>query len=128
MELRTVDPLSWVRQRTEQFFPTRRIDPLCLLAYVMADVIELGRGECHISGRDSWWFIASDVDWLLDARFSIQELFANVVPAPGHGPHSLRAEILLNVFATDLFIWNREGHMVIKGDMPGLELVTSVVQ
>jgi hypothetical protein len=128
MELRRIDGLSWANDRVEQFFPIGRIDAIVLLAYIMTDVIELGQGECHISSKDGWWFVSSDVDWLQHPSLSINELFANVVPAPAHGLHSLRAEVLVNAFATDVFIWSHECKTIIKGESPNLEVVDTVAE
>jgi hypothetical protein len=128
MELRRIDGLSWARERVGQFFSTGRTDAIVLLSYIMADVIELGRGECRILGKDGWWLVSSDVDWLRHPSLSISELFANVVPAPAHGLHSLRAEVLVNAFATDVFIWNLDSKTIIKGESPNLGVVDTVAE
>src|SRR5262245_48486171 len=127
MDLQIVDGLAWVRERPEQFFPSGQPDAMWLVAYVMSDVLELGRGECRISSRAGWWWVASDADWMRHPVHSPQELFQRVVPAPGQGMHSLRSEVLLNAFASDVFIWSPGTSTRIKGEAPGRELVDSAV-
>ena len=119
------DGVAWARSHVALLFPNGRVDPMILLSYVMADVLVLGRGECRIVERDGWWVVSSDVDWMAGARdpgrrgaeVPINELFARVVAAPEHGEHSLRAEVLVNAFASDVAVWNGD-ISVIKGDAP----------
>ncbi|KAB2911107.1 MAG: hypothetical protein F9K40_01390 [Kofleriaceae bacterium] len=93
MDPHTVDALSWARANPERFFRGGRADSISLLAYLMADVLELGSGSCTILRVGSWWIIGSDRDWLQHPRYSASELFAHVVPAPEHGEHSMRGEV-----------------------------------
>jgi hypothetical protein len=89
-----------------------------LLAYVMADVVELGKGECVIRSSGEWWTIGSDVDWLAGAASSIVELFGRVVPAPAHGEHSMRGEVLVGAFASDIAVIGTDGLIQVKGQEP----------
>lgn len=118
MEIRTVDPLEWVRSSAGRFFPSGVPEPLHLLAYLMADVLELGGGACVIKRTGEWWVIGSDVDWLHDNRYTERELFARVVAAPSHGVHSMRGEILLAAFARSVWI-TLDGHASeVQGEEP----------
>ncbi len=94
----------------------------------MNDVLELGRGECRISCHDGWWVIASDEDWLMHPEFSVRQLFENVVPAPEHGEHSLRAEVLVNAFASDVFTIAGEVPLVVRGEAPEPSLIARAVE
>jgi hypothetical protein len=109
------DAVAWARSHAAQLFPGGRVDAMSLLSYVMADV--LGRGECRIAERDGWWVVSSDVDWLAHASVSVERLFTRVVAAPEHGDHSLRAEVVINAFASDVAVWNGDV-VVIKGEPP----------
>lgn len=123
MNIQTVDPIEWAKRNQSRFFPGGKIDVIRLLAYVMGDVLELGRGECRIVQRDAWWFVVSDVDWLAHAAISVRQLFDRVVPAPAHGEHSMRAEVLLSTYAEDVFTQSDEEDLQIKGQAPEPALI-----
>jgi hypothetical protein len=116
--LSVVDPVAWARERPEQFFPGGQIDAIHLLSYVMADVLELGKGTCVIWQEADWWIVGSDVDWLRHPRYSDVELFSVVVPAPAHGEHSMRAEILVFAFAQDVWTCADGRQTCIRGAPP----------
>jgi hypothetical protein len=123
MNLQIVNPIEWVRRNQSLFFPAGQIDVIRLTAYVMSDVLELGGGECRIVKRDRWWFVVSDADWLAQAAVPVHELFESVIPAPAHGEHSMRAEVLLSAYAADIFTQSDEGALQIKGCAPEPRLI-----
>lgn len=102
MSIQQVNALDWVRARQTELFAAGRANPMAVLAYIVSDVLELGRGECRIVASDFWWFVSSNVDWMVHATIPVAELFERVVPALEHGEHSLRAEVVLNAFANDV--------------------------
>jgi hypothetical protein len=114
----TVDPLKWVRSIPKQFFGRDRPEAVHLLAYVMADILELGKGQCLIKAVDNWHVIGSDVIWLVHEQYGVAELFNHVVPAPAHGEHSMRGEILVSAFASDVAVIDRAGILTIQGETP----------
>lgn len=127
MQTQQVDALDWVKRSEALFFPGGKIDAMRLLAYVVSDVLELGRGDCRIASREGWWLIASDADWLVHHEFAVRELFDRVVPAPQHGEHSLRAEILLQVFAADVFTSCTTEAQCIKGAHPPTAMIAEAL-
>lgn len=98
-----MDAIQWVRSRAQMFFPSGKPEPVHLLAYLMADVVELGGGSCIIRQKDGWWIIGSEVDWLRHPAHPEDELFKRVVPAPQHGEHSMRGEVLLSAFSRSVW-------------------------
>jgi hypothetical protein len=104
MEISTPDAVAWVRARPQQFFPSGTPEPVYLLAYAMADVVGLSAGSCTIRRHEDWWIIGSEVDWLRHDEYTPTDLFSHVVPAPSHGQHSMRAEVILSAFATNIWI------------------------
>jgi hypothetical protein len=127
MDLQVVDPLAWVSSRPIQFFRTGRADALQLVTCVLADVVTLGGGECRVSVIEDWWLVSSDIDWMKNAKFSVQELFSQVVADPRLGDHSMRAEILLNAFASDVFTTDSHAPLAIKGRAPTTHLIAQHV-
>jgi hypothetical protein len=119
----TVDALKWVQSRAQQFFGHDRPDAVHLLAYLMADVLELGKGECVIRVLGEWSVIGSDVKWLVHEKYALRELFSHVVPAPAHGEHSMRGEILLSAFASDVAVLDDGQVLTIQGRPPPMSIV-----
>jgi hypothetical protein len=117
VNIQIIDPIAWVKASQSRFFPDGTFDVIRLLAYVMADVIVLGGGDCRIARRAAWWFVASDADWLAQ-EIPLRELFQRVVPAPAHGEHSLRAEVLLTAYAQDVYTAKDDDEFIVKGVAP----------
>ena len=118
MNLQKVDALHWVRSRANQFFPSGKPEPVHLLAYLMADVLELGHGSCTIRKVDHWWIIGSEADWLRVEGCAPTDLFTRVVPAPSHGQHSMRGEILTSAFARSVWVTLAAERVRIQGETP----------
>jgi len=118
MKSTAIDSMRWVRARPEQFFGRAEPEPINLLAYIMADIIGLGKGECVIRCSEEWFVIGSDLDWLAHETYNILDMFNHVVPAPEHGEHSMRGEILVNAFARDVAVLERDKVLQVKGDAP----------
>ena len=119
MNLQNIDGLDWIRGREAQLFAAGRANPMGIMAYLVADVLELGKGACHVLRRGEWWVVSSDVDWMSHPDIPVRSLFERVVPAPAHGAHSLRAEVILSAFAQDLLTGDAKGErLVIKGTPP----------
>lgn len=123
MTITPLDAVQWVRSRPQQFFGDHDADALKLLCFLMADVIELGKGDCSIRRCGSWWIIGSDTDWFINLPCSIDETFQRVVPAPQHGEHSMRGEILVFAFAADISVVGPDGITWIVGAQLGDDVV-----
>jgi hypothetical protein len=119
------DAVARAKRSKHMLFPNGRVDAMSLLAYGMADVLVLGRGECRIAQRRGWAIVSSDVDWLVHPSLAIDRLFTRIVAAPEHGANSLRAELVVNAFASDLAIWDPKGLRVIRGKRPPRGVVVS---
>ena len=116
-EIPVVNGLKWVRSRPQQFFFGKDMPtPVDLLSWLMSDVVVLGRGECVIRSSGSWWIIGSDVDWLTNPTCTITELFHRVVAEPRHGVNSMRGEILVGGFCSDISVIGPTGVARIAGD------------
>jgi hypothetical protein len=118
-KLQIIDALKWVQSRPVQFFGKEKPDGVDLLSYIMADVVELGSGDCRIRKIDDWYIVGSGRAWLANSKYTISELFTHVVPEPSHGRHSMRGEILLTAYAQDVAVLEEGGGIsLIKGDCP----------
>ena len=127
MDLVIIDPVAWVAARPMQFFRTENPDALALLPYVMNDVLFLGAGECRVSRAEGWLFVSSNGDWMRHDSISVEALFSRVVAEPGLGQHSMRSEILLNAFASDILVATRHEELLVKGQPPATALLGAQV-
>lgn len=118
VELSTVDALKWVRSQPTRFFNRPQPEPVALLAYIMADVVQLGRGECVIRSVADWYVIGSNASWLTHERYEAAELFRHIVPASEHGQHSMRGEVLVSAFAQDVAVIGPGGVLTVQGETP----------
>ena len=125
-EIDIVDPREWVRRNPGMFFRGARPDGLQLATWVLADVIETGGGGCRLERTAGWWLLGSDVDWLLSPGLAVRELFTRVVAEPKRGTHSMRAEILLEVFCADVFTKSQSTEELVKGVSPELDLLERI--
>lgn len=121
-KLASIDVRSWVRQRPERFFNVTQPHRVHLLSYVMADILELGQGDCLIRSIGAWSVVGSNVAWLEQDAIPLRELFERVVAAPEHGEHSMRAEVLMGAFAADVTVKSRDAELlVVKGERPAMD-------
>jgi hypothetical protein len=118
MTIEQVDALAWVRARPTQFFGREVPDAIAILAYLLADVVGLGKGECIVRSTEGWWIVGSDTQWLSHPKLGVADLFQNVVPAPLHGEHSMRGEVLLGAFARDVAVVTSGEVTQVKGHPP----------
>lgn len=123
MEIATIDPMSWVKSCPRHFFRNDEPDTMVILAYIMTDILEVGHGECIIRHVDEWYAIGSDLSWLEHEEYQLLDMFNHVIPAPAHGEHSMRGEILVNAFARDVAVVGASGSLQIKGNPPPLEVL-----
>jgi hypothetical protein len=130
-DLKIVDALAWVRSSPARFFGRDAPYVLGLLPYLVADVLDLGPGECVVRRAEGWWLVGSDAEWLAHDKYSIPELFTHVVPAPAHGEHSMRGEVLLGAFAADVAVKSNDALLQIQGQAPpaeALKKTTGLIQ
>lgn len=96
------DPVDWVRGRPEMYFRTGKPAELELAQWVWSDAVLSGCGEVLIHRAGSIWVIAASANWLIEKTYSASDLFVHVVPLAAGGPNSMRSEILLNAFCTEV--------------------------
>lgn len=125
MSLAPINPLNWVRERPTQFFGSEKVDPVKLAAYLMADAITLGGGDCVIKRQDNWWAVASNFNWLSHEKYSTHELFASVVSEPKHGEHSIRAEVIVNAFSESVYVIAGGTSFQVRGQIPPEEFIAA---
>lgn len=96
------DPVEWVRGHPEMYFRTGKPVDLELAQWVWSDAVLSGCEDVLIHHAGSVWVIAASANWLIEKTRSAADLFVHVIPLAAGGPNSMRSEILLNAFCTEV--------------------------
>ncbi len=120
----TIEAIDWVRSRPQQFFPPGPIAAVQIAAYVMADVMLLGGESCVVRRFGDWWIVAGERNWLQHETIDVEALFRRVVPDPRQGNHSMRSEIIVAAFATQVSAISDGRVYPVKGLPPSGECVS----
>jgi hypothetical protein len=108
------DPLEFIRQQPERFL--FRVCGDELAEHLVGDASILTNRPVTLLRQDCWWIIAGEQDWLTTSPWATEEeLFTRIVPFPEAGANSMRAEVLLAAFATDIVTMKQGNPRVIKG-------------
>ena len=115
-DLMKLDALPFVKSHKEMFLRGGCPVPgLEMAQQVSWDALVYGNGSCEIFRALEWWFIASESDWLKGADGKDEvELFSRLIAAPEFGDNCNRSEIVINAFATDVWIVTPSEYKRIK--------------
>jgi hypothetical protein len=103
MTLKTIDdPVPWVLAHPERYFKAGKPNDLELAQSVWIDATLSGCREVMVHHDGAVWAIAGSANWLREKTLSAPDLFVRVVPLAAAGPNSMRSEILLNAFCTEV--------------------------
>jgi hypothetical protein len=109
------DALAYVRKHVDMFFRTGRQSAHECSTSLLSNALVLGAREASIVRDGALWIVGADVDWLANRSVAIAELFSRLVPLPEAGANSVRAEIAVGAFATDIAVVDAEGVVSIRG-------------
>ncbi|MCA9591440.1 MAG: hypothetical protein KC657_39360 [Myxococcales bacterium] len=96
------DAVSWVLAHPERYFKAGKADDLELAQSVWMDATLWGCRDVIVHHDGAVWAIAGSANWLHEKPLSAPDLFVRVVPLTAAGPNSMRSEILLNAFCTEV--------------------------
>jgi hypothetical protein len=103
MTLKTIDdPVPWVRAHPERFFKTGKPNDLELAHGVWLDATLSGCRDAIVHHDGPIWAIEGSRNWLTEKTLSAPDLFIRGVPLGPEGPNSMRSEIVLNAFCTEV--------------------------
>ena len=103
MTMKTIDdPVPWVFAHPELYFKTAKPNELELAQSVWMDATLSGSGDVLVHHDDAVWVVAASTNWLTEESHTALELFERVVPLAAAGPNSVRSEILLNAFCSEV--------------------------
>jgi hypothetical protein len=106
-DLSLTNGLEWTRFHPERFFKSGVANGFEVSTHVLCDVVFSG-GRCLVERFDEWWLVASNKDWMSHDQYSPLELFERVVAAPYLGVNSMRAEVIVRAFASEVMIFSRQ--------------------
>jgi len=87
-----------------------------------------GNGNCEVFRAQGWWFVVSEVDWLAGIEpFDEVEAFFRVIHAPEIGVNTMRSEILLNAFASSVWIVAPLEYKKINGEDSQIETIRNLI-
>lgn len=114
-DIKPLDPIAHVRGRPEMYLSGGRLDPACVANQIAGDALLLGARSAMTFRHTDFWAVAADHDWLSDGRYTVQDLFRNVVPFPAAGVNSYRSEVLLGAFADVIRTWSSASDVLVRG-------------
>jgi len=112
------DPIGLIRKKPGMFTRSIPVSGIELATNIVSEALLLTKGKGRVTTfcTDTWWVVASDVDWIAnESEHPIQDIFSRILPLPQAGPNSMRGEVLLTAFARDVITQGIDGQHVIKG-------------
>lgn len=129
MTLTTLEnPVEWVLAHPERYFKTGAANDLELAQSVWLDATLSGASDVIVHREAAVWVIAGSANWLADSKAASPDLFVRIVALPAAGPNSMRSEILLNAFCTEVVAVAAGASVFQKGSGPVQAALDSVLQ
>jgi hypothetical protein len=107
------DPIDFIRRRPAMFFRRGEFSPDEAVERVVGEALRCGAADLAIKRLGAWWIIWSKRDWLPPRDH--HTAFQRIVSYPEGGQNSMRAEVLLTAFASDVVTQTGTGLLAIKG-------------
>ena len=107
------DPLAIIRRRPAMFFRDGQFSPDEAVERIVGEALRCGATDLGIKRLAAWWIIWSAQDWLPERDH--RTAFERIVSYPEGGQNSVRAEVFLTAFASDVVTQTSAGLLVIKG-------------
>jgi hypothetical protein len=115
-DVQIIDATSHLRKNRERFLPSGVASGPHLAGRIVEDALLVGAKRVHVYHASGWWIIASETDWLpVGSVEDTKSLFTVVTSFPEGGPNSMRSEVLLGAFATDVATYRQGEWLTIQG-------------
>jgi hypothetical protein len=122
------DPIKFIQSRPNMFVRSYPVRGAELAANIVSDVLLLTDGRVAAFRKDTWWVIASSVDWIgVKLGLSVEDVFSRILPFPQAGANSMHGEVLLTAFAQDVVTQSDNERHVIKGNVPTSDGVWDII-
>jgi hypothetical protein len=121
------DSVELIRARPEMYWGKKNPDSHDPVHAMVDQLLIQNCENININKKDDWYFIGSASDWIspgLDNGMSVQELFTKGRGFPeAKVAGSIRSELLIYDFATDVVLWFKNELQTIKGNVEEREKI-----
>lgn len=115
---RATGSLGYVKSHPEIFLNYDGIQLHELATKIATDVITLGCCPAVIDRVGGWWVVMSPYNWMeSDVDVVNQDIFSKLIPNPKAGQNASRNEIVLNAFASNIFVSKKGDINLVKGEL-----------
>ncbi len=114
------DPIGFIRKKPGMFTRSSPVSGVELATNIVSEALLLIKGKGRVTTflTDTWWVVASDIDWIAnESEHPVEDVFSHILPLPQAGPNSMRGEVLLTAFARDVITQSIDGQHVVKGSV-----------
>ncbi len=115
-DLQVLDVIAWMRNHPERFFDGQ-ITGNALVTALVKQIHKLGGRDVRFFNHDEWHAVVAECDWLQAGRFTANEVetFGRMLAFPEGGQNSIRAEVLIGAFASDVVTITKDGECRVTG-------------
>lgn len=127
--IQELDAIRYVREHAHMFFkslPPSGKEIVAMLAECCRIVTQDEVSVCK--RQNGWWIIRAEEDWLDEGVGGTDRLFSEIVAFPEAGRNSMRPEILVSAFASDVITVGPDGRQTLKGNIPSEAEIWSLLQ
>jgi hypothetical protein len=106
---------KWILKNPKMFFRNDIPSAEEISFWVLTDIYFAG-GDVSVCRVNDWWVISSNIDWVVDPEISFIDLFKRVVSDPRRGANSMRSEVVVAAYCSDIYVEKNGLHSRIKGN------------
>lgn len=115
-----------IQKYPQMYIGSNELNAQYLVTELLTDAKLLGIKEAEYFSFANWHLIKAESNWIIKNTLGItliEDIFNRIIPFPEAGVNSIRSEVIITAFASDVFVWYQESLTVIKGNKPNPELV-----
>jgi hypothetical protein len=122
------DPVSWVRAHPERYFRSGAPNALELAYGLWSTASVWGARDVLIHSHEETWVVAATANWLVEEQLSGAELFSRIVPQRAAGPNSMRSEVIVNAYCSEVVALVAGELVYFKGSLAPKDEVDRVLR
>lgn len=123
-DLEQFEPLDAVARLESQMFRSGSFDAFEAVGEIVRAALNCGAKDVAVHRVDSWFFISSLTDWLVeDGRDVSERAFSRICSYKAGGDNSMRPEVLLTAFTNSVITVSASGVRVVKGSSPNTDAI-----
>ena len=111
------DSLEYVKSHPDIFLHYDGVQLHELATKIVTDVITSGFFPAVIDRADEWWLVMSPHNWMeSEITVANHDIFSQLIPNPKAGQNASRNEVVLNAFASNVFVSKKGNINLVKGE------------